>query len=157
MASLLLAAPLLMAPKCFDYDGPPPVPDTGTPDTGPADTGTIEAGTDAAPPDTGPPFVPATPCPMPGTAAFLVRNLQYQIVCGCAEAEGKECTVPAGTTVIWNFADAVEHNVNAVEDGFSSPDRLSGRHVHTFEEPGSFGYGCTLHPGAMSGYSLVVQ
>jgi hypothetical protein len=145
----LLAVPLLAAPKCFDYDGPAVVTDSGEPDGAPADAPPVEAG---------PVFVPAVPCPSPGTATFLVRNLQYQIVCGCAEAEGRACTVPRGTTVIWNFADAVDHNITPVEDAFErSNDRLSGRHQHTFEEPGTYGYGCTLHPAAMSGYSLVVQ
>jgi hypothetical protein len=155
-AGMVLALPILMAPKCFDYDGPPPVVDSGIPDSGVLDA-MPDGPTDAAV-DTGPDFVPAVPCPEPNTAVFLVRNLEYQIVCGCAEAEGKDCTVPTGTTVIWNFADGVEHNVSPVEASFErSSDRISGRHVHTFDAPGSYGYGCTLHPAAMSGYSLIVE
>ena len=60
--------------------------------------------------------------------------------------------------VTWAFADAVEHNVSPLEEAFMrSTDRLSGRHTHTFDEAGTFGYGCTLHPSAMSGYALVVE
>jgi hypothetical protein len=155
-AGMILAAPILVAPKCFDYDGPPPMVDSGMPDSGVVDA--MPDGTTDAPVDTGPDFVPAIPCPEPNTAVFLVRNLEYQIVCGCAEAEGKHCTVPDGTTVIWNFADGVEHNVTSVEDSFErSSDRISGRYTHTFDAAGSYGYGCTLHPSVMSGYSLVVQ
>ncbi len=157
-AGMILALPLLMAPKCFDYDGPRPVVDSGMPDGGMPDGDVPDGDPTDAPVDTGPDFVPAIPCPEPDTATFLVRNLEYQIVCGCAEAEGRDCTVPTGTTVIWNFADGVEHNVSPVEGSFErSTDRVSGRHVHTFDAPGTYGYGCTLHPAAMSGYSLVVQ
>ena len=31
-------------------------------------------------------------------------------------------TVPRGTTVIWNFADAVDHNITPVEDAFERAD-----------------------------------
>ena len=154
---IVLMLPLLMAPKCFDYDGPVEV-DSGVPDSGPADSAPTDAPLDAPAEDTGPVFEPAIPCPAPNTATFLVRNLEYQIICGCAEAEGRDCTVPRGTTVVWNFADGVEHNVSPAEEGFDrSTDRISGQHTHIFDEPGTFGYGCTLHPRVMSGYSLVVQ
>ncbi len=159
---MLLALPLLVAPKCFDYDGAPPVVDSGMPDATMMDGGAMtDAAVDGAvdaPVDTGPDFVPAVPCPEPNTAVFLIRNLAYNIVCGCAEAEGRACTVPRGTTIIWNFADGVQHNVSPVEDSFMrSTDRVSGRYVQTFMEPGTYGYGCTLHPSEMSGYSLVVE
>jgi hypothetical protein len=155
---MLLTLPLLMAPKCFDYDAPV-VPDGGMTDSGTFDAAPTDSSADAPlVEDTGMVFVPAVPCPTPDTATLLVRNLEYQIVCGCREAAGKVCTLPRGATVIWNFADAVEHNVSAIEEAFGgSTDRLSGRHTQTFDEPGSFGYGCTLHPGPMSGYSLVVE
>jgi plastocyanin len=55
--------------------------------------------------------------------------------------------VPAGTEVTWRFEDGfVPHDVKA--DGFSSGEpRRSGTFTHTFEQPGTFPYRCTLHDG----------
>lgn len=62
--------------------------------------------------------------------------------------------VRAGETVTWRFDDrAVAHNV--VGDGFKSALKRSGTFSHTFAEPGSYPYRCTVHPG-MKG-SVVVS
>lgn len=62
--------------------------------------------------------------------------------------------VKAGETVTWRFDDrAVAHNV--VGDGFKSALKRSGTFSHTFAEPGSYSYRCTVHPG-MKG-SVVVS
>jgi plastocyanin len=62
--------------------------------------------------------------------------------------------VKAGETVTWRFDDrAVAHNV--VGDGFKSALKRSGTFSHTFAEPGSYPYRCTVHPG-MKG-SVVVS
>ena len=63
--------------------------------------------------------------------------------------------VPAGTEVTWEFKDRfVPHDV--VGDGFSSGEpRRSGSFAHTFAEPGTYPYRCTLHDG-MSGRVVVV-
>jgi plastocyanin len=55
--------------------------------------------------------------------------------------------VPAGTTVTWQFEDRfVPHDVSG--DGFESGDpRRGGSFNHTFAEPGTFPYRCTLHEG----------
>jgi plastocyanin len=55
--------------------------------------------------------------------------------------------VPAGTTVTWAFEDGfVPHDVTA--DGFSSGDpQRSGSFTHTFDQPGTYPYRCTLHDG----------
>lgn len=54
--------------------------------------------------------------------------------------------VDAGTTVTWTFDDgSTGHNV--VGDGWSSPAQESGTYQHTFEQPGSYPYTCTLHWG----------
>jgi plastocyanin len=54
--------------------------------------------------------------------------------------------VPAGTTVTWAFQDGqVPHDVKG--DGFSSgKPQASGTFNHTFQQPGSYDYACTLHP-----------
>jgi plastocyanin len=62
--------------------------------------------------------------------------------------------VPAGTSVTWEFKDRfVPHDVTA--DGWSSGDpQRGGRFTHTFAEPGTYPYRCTLHDG-MTGQVVV--
>ncbi|MDQ3442960.1 MAG: cupredoxin domain-containing protein [Chloroflexota bacterium] len=51
--------------------------------------------------------------------------------------------VPAGTTVSWEWDGIEEHNV--VGDGFESSAQVEGDFSHTFNEPGTHAYECTLH------------
>ncbi len=55
--------------------------------------------------------------------------------------------VPAGTRVSWRFEDGlVPHDVKG--DGFSSgAPRRSGTFTHTFDQPGTYPYRCTVHDG----------
>jgi plastocyanin len=55
--------------------------------------------------------------------------------------------VPAGTTVTWRFEDGfVPHDVKA--DGFSSGEpQRKGAFTHTFDQPGTYPYRCTVHDG----------
>jgi plastocyanin len=64
--------------------------------------------------------------------------------------------VPAGTTVTWEFKDRfVPHDVTA--DGWSSGDpQRGGRFAHTFADPGTYPYRCTLHDG-MTGRVVVTR
>jgi plastocyanin len=54
--------------------------------------------------------------------------------------------VPAGTEVTWSFRDGqVPHDVHG--DGWGSGDpQRSGSFRHTFDQPGTYAYTCTLHP-----------
>jgi plastocyanin len=64
-------------------------------------------------------------------------------------------TVAAGDTVTWVFRDkSLSHNV--VGDGYKSPLQRGGRYTHTFDEPGTHSYRCTLHP-AMKGKVEVTE
>lgn len=63
--------------------------------------------------------------------------------------------VPAGTEVVWTFADTDEHNV--VFDEFSSNVELAGTYSHTFEAEGEYPYVCTLHPLSMKGRVIVTS
>lgn len=138
-----LVLPLLLAAKCVEYDPRLVHPDAAT------------IHRDA---HLGDGFVPALACQAPDEAQLVVRDFAFNIQCGCKEAEGKTCTVPAGTTVVWKFADSEEHNVSSLMNAFGmSSDSLAGVFRHTFQGPGSFGYGCTIHPTAMSGYMIVVE
>jgi len=147
----LACLPLLLAPKCFD---PPPeglpLPDAGDDADLSGDGGGAGEGGAVV-------FVPAVPCAQPGIARLTVVDTAYQVQCGCREGTGKRCTIPRGTRVIWSFADAEEHNVASEGDRFgASGERLTGTYSHTFEQPGRYGYGCTIHT-EMSGYSIVVE
>jgi putative oxidoreductase len=61
--------------------------------------------------------------------------------------------VEAGDTVTWTWEGRAPHNV--VGQAFQSRDQSSGTFRHTFQEPGTFAYECTIHPG-MEG-SIVVE
>jgi plastocyanin len=62
--------------------------------------------------------------------------------------------VPAGTTVTWTFEDGlIPHDVKG--DSFSSGEpRRDGSFTHTFDQPGTYPYRCTLHDG-MTGRVVV--
>ncbi|MFL6217148.1 MAG: cupredoxin domain-containing protein [Actinomycetes bacterium] len=62
--------------------------------------------------------------------------------------------VPAGTEVTWKFEDGlVPHDVKA--DGFSSGEpRRKGTFAHSFAQPGTYAYHCTVHDG-MTGRVVV--
>lgn len=59
--------------------------------------------------------------------------------------EPATATVEAGDTVTWVWDGRAPHNV--IGDGFRSTDQSSGTFSHTFEQPGTYPYGCTIHPG----------
>ena len=52
-------------------------------------------------------------------------------------------TVPAGAVVEWRWAGKDLHNVTG--DDFASPSQGSGAFDHTFAQPGTYYYRCTLH------------
>jgi plastocyanin len=55
--------------------------------------------------------------------------------------------VPAGTEVTWSFQDGTTpHDVTG--DGWKSGKAQSkGSYRHTFDQPGTYDYRCTLHSG----------
>lgn len=56
-----------------------------------------------------------------------------------------EVTVDAGQTVTWRFEDGTtEHTVTGAT--FQSEPRSSGVFEHTFDQPGTSTYQCTIHP-----------
>jgi plastocyanin len=76
--------------------------------------------------------------------AVAVRDYQF---------EPASLTVEAGATVTWVWEGRAPHDV--VGQGFESPDQSSGTFRHTFGQPGTYAYECTIHPG-MEG-SIVVE
>lgn len=64
----------------------------------------------------------------------------------------KKLTVEAGTTVTWKFEDrGIAHDVKAEDGSFASEVMDSGTFEHTFDEPGTYDYLCTLHAAQMKG------
>jgi plastocyanin len=61
--------------------------------------------------------------------------------------------IPVGTAVTWQFTDRHrKHNVTG--DGWSSFVQSTGTFTHTFNQPDTYAYRCTLHPG-MEGRVIV--
>jgi plastocyanin len=109
----------------------------------------------AAPPSEASTTDLGVPCPKAQTAQLRVVNHEFVIQCGCAEASGKTCTVPAGTTVTWTFADSDSHDITSDNGAFEeSGERLVGTFSHQFTAPGSYPYECSIHAAMMSGYFI---
>jgi plastocyanin len=86
----------------------------------------------------------AGPAPSIDGPAVAVRDYEF---------EPASLTVEAGATVTWVWEGRAPHDV--VGQGFESSDQSSGTFRQTFEQPGTFAYECTIHPG-MEG-SIVVE
>ena|SRR5882724_2518575 len=80
----------------------------------------------------------ATPAPVGNVVHTTMRNLAFTTL---------NLQVPAGTTVEWKNEDEVTHTVTANDKSFDSGS-MDGGAVwrHTFAQPGSYAYFCTLHP-----------
>jgi plastocyanin len=158
---VLVAAPGVLASKCITYN-PDLFPDAGVdPDPGAAaggDDSTAEGGeASTGSGAVASSFSPATPCASPDQAQLLIKDFTFRIECGCAESDGRTCTVPRGTTIVWTFADSEEHNISSVRGSFgTSGERLSGTFSRTLNVPGTYGYGCSIH-SSMVGYSIRVM
>ena len=68
-------------------------------------------------------------------------------------------TIRVGQTVTWKFDDrGIAHNVTSAAGApaqFASTIMTGGSYSHTFDQPGTYPYTCTLHAG-MAG-TVVVQ
>jgi plastocyanin len=78
----------------------------------------------------------AEPPPSVEGPAVAVRDYEF---------EPASLTVEAGATVTWVWEGRSPHDV--VGQGFESEDQNSGTFRHTFEQPGTYAYECTIHPG----------
>jgi plastocyanin len=75
-----------------------------------------------------------------GAAEVSMKDIQFT---------PEEVTVKAGDTVSWVNDDGVGHDVTG--DDFKSGEpgamQTGDTFEHTFEDPGTFDYVCTVHPG----------
>lgn len=79
------------------------------------------------------------PASVAGGATVVLKDIAFK--------PGK-LSVKAGDTVTWKFEDrGIAHNVVSDDDLFKSDLKDSGTFQHTFSEPGTFTYNCTVHPG----------
>jgi plastocyanin len=62
--------------------------------------------------------------------------------------------VPVGDSVEWDNTGRTEHTVKG-PGFFSRAIEPGGTYRHRFTRPGSYSYGCTLHPDAMRGRVIV--
>lgn len=69
--------------------------------------------------------------------------------------EPRVVAVPAGSTVTWAFTDGGRSH-NVVGDDFESDVSSDGTFTHTFTDPGTYDYECTLHSG-MNGRIIVTD
>ena len=100
--------------------------------------------------------VPAVPAMAGGGGCHLPAPTDGR---GTAVEMATFCMLPStlrvepGTTVTWTNADPVAHNV--VGTGWGYGEVAAGESVrHTFDQPGTYAYACTLHP-AMVGAVVV--
>ena len=76
------------------------------------------------------------PPPGPVAASVDLKDLKFT---------PDKVSVAPGETVKWEWKENVLHNVHG--DGFESANKSDGVFSHTFEEPGTYEYECTLHSG----------
>ncbi len=68
----------------------------------------------------------------------------------------QEVTIPVGGKVRWVFRAASQHGVFPWDVGFPASETLSqGTFEHTFNQAGTFDYGCAIHGRAMPGRVIV--
>ena len=127
-------------------------------------------------PSYGRPYGPAMP-QMPGYAPAYPQGAPMQqpqasanSVTGDTAAEGDvtvtikqmqfnppRIVVKKGSTVNWEQADRMPHDVKATDRSFSSPRMRQGATFsQTFDKPGTYDYYCSLHP-RMRGQVVVVE
>jgi plastocyanin len=96
--------------------------------------------------DSTPPASPgASPAASPMASPRVGNTVAVAIVDYGFDAA--EMEVPVGTTVIWTNTGGVIHTTTAQDGLWDSGILNTGETFsHTFTEPGTYAYGCALHP-----------
>jgi plastocyanin len=92
----------------------------------------------------------ATPGGTTAEAQVVMRSLAFV---------PKELTIQAGTKVTWTNEDSFAHTVTSGTRGnptgmFDETVQAGGTFSFTFEQPGTYDYFCSIHPG-MDGVVIV--
>ncbi len=88
-----------------------------------------------------------TPATTGSTASVDIKNFMFT---------PGTLNVTSGTTVIWTNDDTVPHTVTSVAGVFDSRSINPGAtYSYTFNQTGSFEYGCTIHPSIPHGTIVV--
>ncbi|MFE1593141.1 plastocyanin/azurin family copper-binding protein [Nocardia sp. NPDC058705] len=90
--------------------------------------------------------------PRPGTTTTTAQphppaNLTVDV--GNMKYSPADATIKVGETVTWKFSDKAPHNVQGIGDKamvINSPIIDKGEWSHTFTQPGTYRYMCTIHP-----------
>lgn len=92
----------------------------------------------------------ASPEPVATAGVELPRSYRF---------EPQVIEVLAGMAVTWTNSDNFTHTVRLLPDGQDVLGTLEpGQSIeHTFSDPGTYRYDCSLHPDAMDGTVIVVD
>ena len=140
---LILLVAALAVSGCVDKQVTPPTPASTPPST----TSTVQPAQTSTPAPTTAAPTTAQPTSTQAAVAVEISGFAYNPA---------TITIPKGTTVVWTQKDGVSHSVTiASGSGFDSGLLSQGQTFsYTFNEAGTFDYGCSIHPG-MSGKIIV--
>ncbi len=94
---------------------------------------------DPEPPPGGDPAEPGQPATAPPPGGIAVVDNAFS---------PSSRTITTGTRLVWSNTGALPHTVTSSAGGFDSGILLPGSsYAHTFTQPGTFPYVCTIHPG----------
>ncbi|MGA9635114.1 MAG: cupredoxin family copper-binding protein [Solirubrobacterales bacterium] len=129
--------------------------DTTTTDTTAEVTTTTPEATTAAAPDPVAPTADASATTTPAPPAVTVTSpsgeartaASASVTIGDFFFSPASVTVAVGDTVTWRNSGQAPHNATANDGSFKTPDLGNGQSAsHTFSQPGTFSYICTIHP-----------
>jgi plastocyanin len=94
------------------------------------------------------PTPPPAPLPMPATHAVTIQNFSFNPA---------SITIKKGDTVVWTNKDPMGHTVTGNNGGPASQTiSTNGTYSFTFNDVGTFGYHCSIHP-SMKGTVVVTE
>jgi LPXTG-motif cell wall-anchored protein len=157
LGGLLLLAAACLAPAVSAAQDPGaaattttsvlPTPTTTT-DAPAAEAGTGTPGQATSQPVTADPTVSAGPpasTTSGGASAF--KSASASVTMGDFFFQASSVTIAVGDTVTWTNSGQAPHNATADDGSFKTPTLNNGQSAsHTFNQPGTFSYICTIHP-----------
>ena len=102
-----------------------------------------------ASPQTGAATPPASPGASPAASPMASPGVGNAVAVAIVDYgfDAAEIVVPVGTTVTWTNTGGVIHTTTAQDGLWDSGILNTGETFsYTFDEPGTYAYGCALHP-----------